>query len=123
MAKRTTPPKVQEISPTALSIEQIDAYIAVATVMVDDIAAVGTLSDSKLAEIERWLTAHLIEITRERRGIEIEIGESRVKYSDVFGENLKATHFGQMVSQLDTTGVLAAQGKKKADLKVITSFD
>lgn len=125
MAKRTTVFKVKEIMPdTEQTYETIDKYIAIATVMVDDIAAVGTLGAAKLAEIERWLTAHLITITVERRAIEEEVGnDTRVKYSDIFGPGLRASEYGQMVETLDTTGTLAALGKKRISITAITSFD
>ena len=124
MANRTTTPKVLEIYPTELETEQIEPYITIANEMLEDIPSDSGLSDSRLAEIERWLTAHLIEITREPKGIEEEIGgDTRIKYSDVFGEGLKSTRYGQMVSQLDTSGALAALGKKAVSIKAITSFE
>ena len=113
-----------DIYETELSLSQISPYIEAASIMVDDIAAVGSLSDSRLKEIERWLTAHLIAITKERRGIEEEIGgETRVKYADVFGPGLQSTDYGQMVAKLDTKGTLAAQGKRKVYIKAVTSFE
>ena len=124
MANRTTAPKVLEIYDTELETEQIDPYISIANSMVDEIPSDAGLGTARLTEIERWLTAHLIVITKERRGIEEEIdGDTRVKYSDIFGEGLKATEYGQMVAQLDTSGSLAAQGKKRVYLKAVTSFD
>lgn len=124
MALRTTSAKVIEILETELTNEHVDKFIGIASHMVDDVAAVGTLGSSRLAEIERWLTAHLISITLERKPVEEEIGnDTRMKYSDIFGEGLKATHYGQMVSELDTTGTLAALGKKKISFVAITSFE
>ena len=124
MAKRTTSVKVQAILDTEQSLEQIEAYIDIATLMVDEVAVVGTLTTAMLAELERWLTAHLIVITKERRGIEEEIdGDTRVKYSDVFGEGLQSTDYGQMVAQIDTTGTLKAKGKKRVYFKAVTSFE
>ena len=115
--------KVKEILDTEQGPEAIEAYIGIASGMVDDVAAVGTLTGSKLADLERFLTAHLIVITKERRGIEEEIGgDTRIKYSDIFGEGLNATEFGQMVAQLDTTGTLRALGKKRVYFKAVTSF-
>ena len=123
MANRTTFEKVKQIYDTNLENENIEQYISIASMMVDDIAAVGTLSADRLAQIERFLTAHLIITTKERRGIEEELGEARIKYADVFGPGLQSTEFGQMVSQLDTTGTLASEGKKKVYFKAITSFE
>ena len=123
MAKRTNYTKVKEILTTSLSDEAIEAYIAIATVLVDEIPSDAGVSSTLLAEIERFLTAHLIVTTKERRGIEEEVGEARIKYADVFGPGLQATEYGQMVSQLDTSGALATLGKKRINFKAITSFE
>ena len=124
MANRTTAPKVKEILETELPDENIEAYISIATSMVDDVAAVGGVSDTRLSEMERWLTAHLITVTKERRPVEEEIGnDTAVKFASIFGPGLQATEYGQMTSQLDPTGTLAAYGKKKIDITAITSFE
>lgn len=123
MAYRTTPDRVKLIMDTQQDSSVIIKYIEVASAMVDDIAALGSLGADRLAEIERWLTAHLIAITRERRGIEDEVGNARIKYSDIFGPGLQASEYGMMVQQLDTTGTLAAHGKKRVYIKAITSFE
>lgn len=124
MANRTTAPKVKVIMPeTEYDNERIEAYIGIASSMVDDVAAVGGVSADRLAEMERWLTAHLISVTGERRAVEEEIGnDTAVKFADVFGPGLQSTDYGQMTSQLDPTGTLAAYGKKKIDITAITSF-
>lgn len=124
MANRTTAEKVKQILDTELSNEAIEAYIEVANNMVDDVAAASVVPASRLAEMERWLTAHLIVITKERIAVEEEVGnDTRVKYADTFGPGLQSTQFGQMVAQLDTTGTLAALGKKKIDITAIESFE
>jgi hypothetical protein len=124
MAIRTTSAKVSTILETELEAEHIDYFIEIASHMVDDVAAIGTLAATRLAEIERWLTGHLISITLERKPLEEEIGnDTRIKYSDIFGAGLQSTHYGQMVATLDTTGTLAALGKKKISIVAITSFE
>ena len=109
MANRTTAEKVKVILPeTELENEHIDAYITIASLMVDDVAAAGTVAAAKLAEMELWLTAHLISVSAERRPLEEEIGnDTAVKYADVFGPGLDSTEYGQMAAQLDPTGTLA----------------
>ena len=124
MATRPTAPKVRVLMPdTEYANERIEAYIEIASSMVDDVAAVGGVSADRLTEMERWLTAHLISVTGERRVVEEEIGnDTAVKFADVFGPGLQSTDYGQMTSQLDPTGTLAAYGKKKIDITAITSF-
>jgi hypothetical protein len=124
MANRTTAPRVKQILETELTDENIEAYISIASSMVDDVAAVGGVSADRLTEMERWLTAHLIAVTKERRPVEEEIGnDTAVKFANVFGPGLQSTEYGQMTSQLDPTGTLAAYGKKKIDITAITSFE
>jgi len=120
MANRTTFRKVREIYDSQLTDENIEQYIGIASGMVDDISG---LDDDRLAEIERFLTAHLIIITKERRGVQEELGEARIRFSNIFGEGLMATEYGQMVAELDTTGTLKAMGKKQASIIAITSFE
>lgn len=122
MANRTTAAKVQEILDTALSLEDIDKYITIASSMVDTLATTS-LGESTLTEIERWLTAHLIVVTKERRGIKEKLGDAEITYANIFGAALNSTDYGQMVAFLDTSGTLAQQGKKKISIKVVTSFE
>lgn len=122
MANRTTFKKVREIYDSQLTDENIENYIDIASRQVDSIPS-GTLTNATLADIERFLTAHLIIITKERRGVQEEVGEAKVRFSNIYGEGLMATEYGQMVGELDTTGTLKALGKKKAVYIAITSFE
>jgi hypothetical protein len=124
MALRTTADKVRVILETDMSTEMLDEYISIASASVDGLDAT-VLSSTTLAEIERWLTAHLISISRDRPPVKERIGDAEVTYTydNVFGKGLYATHYGQWVAQLDTTGTLAAQGKKKVSIIAVTSFE
>ncbi|KKL57637.1 hypothetical protein LCGC14_2233380, partial [marine sediment metagenome] len=106
----------------ALLDAAIDAYIAVANPMVTNTVTCG-LSASVLKEIERWLTAHLISITKDRMTTEEKLGEATVKYSGRFGEGLKSTSYGQTVLMLDTCGSFAKLGKKDVKIIAVTSFE
>ena len=101
----------------------VDEFIAVASSMTDEIAAVGTLGDTRLEQIERWLTAHLLASTLVRMGKQEKLGEASITYTGEFGMGLDSTPYGQMVKVLDTTGTLAAKGKRKITFKAVTSFD
>ena len=122
MANRTTFTKVREIYDSQLTDEAIDKYIGIANGLVSNIPS-GELTTTILADIERFLTAHLIVMTRERRGVQEELGESKVRYSNIFGPGMDATEYGQIVSDLDTTGTLRALGKKRASIVAVTSFE
>lgn len=123
MAVRTTVVAVKQIIETSLADAIIDAYIATASDLVDEIAAGADLGSTRLTDIEKWMTAHLIAMTRERQTTQELLGEASVKYAGEFGQGLKATTYGQMVLTLDTSGIFASKGKTKINITAITSFD
>ena len=124
MANRTTADKVKVILTTELTNETIEAYIGIASGQVNLVAAASdTLTANDLAEIERWLTAHLISITKERRPNKEKIGEAEAQYTKTYGQGLQSTEYGQMAAQIDTSGTLAQLGKKRLSIKSITSFE
>jgi len=123
---RTTVDLVKNIlDNTLLSNAVIESYIASANVFVTEALNEVGLSDAILAEIEMWLTAHMIVITRERQSIKEEAGSASITYANVFGAGLKSTTYGQMALMLDSTGTLAVlSGEvKTAYIRAITSFD
>jgi hypothetical protein len=122
MAVRVSATEVRVIITTALEDADIDAYIALANTMVTNTVTCG-LAAATLKEIERWLTAHLISVTKQRMTTDEKLGEASVKYAGVYGEGLKSTSYGQMVLELDTCGSFAKLGKKAASIKSITSFE
>jgi len=124
MAIRTSASDIREILPdeTAMTDGGIEAFIEMASAQVDELDSTQ-LGTTKLFEIERWLTAHLITITKERRGVQEEVGEAKVRFSNIYGEGLMASEYGQWVAQLDTTGTLMALGKKKVVIVAVTSFE
>lgn len=122
MAVRVTATEVKVIIATSLSDTAVDAYIAIANPMVTNTVTCG-LSAAVLKEIERWLTAHLISITKDRMTTDEKLGEASVKYSGVFGEGLKSTSYGQMVLDLDTCGQFGNLGMKDIKITAITSFE
>ena len=124
MAIRTNASDILEILPDGTGLENpaIEAFIEIASGMVDDLDS-SQLSTTKLREIERWLTAHLITVTKDRQGTKERLGDAEISYANIFGEGLKASTYGQMVLQLDTTGALMNLGKKALSIKAITSFE
>lgn len=122
MANRVTASEVKEIYDTSMADATITPFIDVANDLVTE-KLTGEHNDTRLAMIEKFLTAHLITSTRDRPAIEEEIGDARVHYSDIFGENLKSTTFGQAVLMLDTSGILNSMGKRKVRIVAIESFE
>ena len=124
MAVRTTATDVKTIMDSISTADAVvDEFIAVASGMTDEVAADGTLGDTRLEQIEQWLSAHLLASTIVRMGKQEKLGEASITYTGEFGSGLHSTPYGQMVKILDTTGILAAKGKKKITFKAITSFD
>ena len=106
---------------TELTEAQIAPYIVSANAMVNSVLGTGT-SDI-LTEIERWLAAHMIAITRERQAKKEGAEGANIEYVGIYGAGLNSTSYGQMVLQLDTTGAMAALGKKEISIYAITSFE
>lgn len=112
MATRVTADEVEEIIDTDLGSSRIEAFITGANEMVNEFLTGQGLSDSLLKEIERWLAAHYIAATFERQATKEKAGPVEQQFSDVFGENLKSTTYGQTAAQLDPTNKLSNAGKK-----------
>ena len=124
MLSRTSAKEVKEILDTSLSNTIIGSFIRTANIIVTDILGSDTtLSATQKEEIERWLTAHLIGITKERATTKEKLGEAAVEYAGTFGKGLEQTSWGQMVLQLDTCGQFANLGKKDINITAITSFE
>jgi hypothetical protein len=120
---RVTVAEVKEIIETDLNNTILTGFITSANVLVTQSLGTSGLGVSVLKEIERWLTAHMIVTTRERQAYEEEAGGAKIRYAGRFGEGLSSSTYGQMVLTLDTTGVMAGLGGKKAKLVAIKSFE
>ena len=120
---RTNATKVKAIMPlTGLTDEEIEIFINTANLMVTENCTGTGQSDDLLIEVETYLSAHLIHMTKVRQAEKVKIGKAEDKYANL-GVNLEATTFGQVAAMLDKTGGLAALGKKRARFEVATSFD
>jgi len=120
---RTTADLVNEILDTELTDTVIDAFIAVANSLVTEKLGTSSLGDTRLIQIETWLTAHLIASTLERMPETETLGDASIKYIGKYWKGLEATPYGQNVLLLDTTGLLGLLGKKAVSIIAIESFD
>ncbi len=122
MANRVTEAEVIEILPsdTELTTTTILPYINSANVFVTDLLEYEHTS-SVLTEIEKWLSAHMATVTRERLSKEAGAGGAYIKYAGAWGEELSSTQYGQMVLMLDTSNTLRnlKDGKKKASVYAV----
>lgn len=124
---RTTAIKVKEILSTTLSDAIVDAFILGANEIVTQVLGDDTdLTDAHKAEVERWLSAHLIASTRERQAKQEGAGGANITYQGETGiAGLSGTMYGQQAMLLDTTGKLALSDgvKKQASVYAVPSFD
>lgn len=123
---RTTTDLVTNIlDETTLDEDVIEAYINSANVFVTAYLGTKGLSDDLLANIEMWLAAHMIVVTRERAIKEAGAGGAYVKYAGEWGEGLLGSTYGQMAVNLDTSGTLINLAKQKSSAwsKAVPNFD
>jgi hypothetical protein len=105
MAIRTTGAKVKLIFDTTMTAVELDPFIEVANIVVDD--QISTATSTKLEAIERWLAAHFACVW-DRRSIDEKAGSVSVSYMPQQGKRLDNTDYGQNAILLDDTGALAA---------------
>jgi hypothetical protein len=112
--------RVKAILETDLTDAEITGFIEGATALMA-VAFSGdtTLGEALRAEIERWLTAHFMACTRVQQIKEAKAGPTSVKYQGYTSYGLNATHYGQSVRLLDTTGKLYALSGKRASIYAV----
>jgi hypothetical protein len=120
---RVTPTEVKEIMDNCEVLDSIVVSIIdtanafVTDTFFDD----QSLSATRLKDIEKWLTAHMIASSLERQTSQEKVGDGEVTYSGKWADGIKSTTYGQMVLFLDTTGKIANSGKQGASIKAIKS--
>ena len=119
---RVTATEVKEIIETSLTDAIVDAHIAAATALVDKTLSGESLGAALEKEIERWLTAHLLAVGRERQAKKEEAGGAKIEYTGQYGLGLESTSYGQQVLALDTSGKMASLSGKRVEFNVIESF-
>lgn len=100
---------------------KIETFISTANTFVNTHLGDKNISEAVLREIERWLTAHFVSCL-ERQAIKEKAGPAEQEFSDIFGEFLMSSTYGQTAIGLDPTGTLLeiAQGKKPVKLIAIS---
>lgn len=89
----------------------LDPFIRVAHLIVDEQLSGKGMSDDRLKEIERWLSAHFVAIRDMRIANETAGVSNAFQYN--LGLNFQVTMYGQQAMMLDTSGTLAALNKAK----------
>lgn len=123
---RTTIDDVKNIlDDTSLDDTVIEGFINSANVFVTETLGTKGLSADLLMNIEMWISAHMITVTRERAYKEAGAGGAYVKYAGQWGEGLLGSTYGQMAAALDLSGTLTNIAKQKsvAWTKAVPNFD
>jgi len=120
MPARVTDEDVQKIISLNI-LTTTDPFITTANLLVDQHLTSSGLSTALLAEIEKYLAAHLVALhPDERQVVEQKFGDASDKYAGKFGKQLDSTQFGQTVKTLDSTGKLASIGGTVAEIDVVS---
>ncbi len=118
MANRVTHSEVTHI---ISSTEDTVPFISVANRYVTRVLGNTSLVAADLKDIELYMSAHLVAVSKEGGAvIQERVGSSMIQFANsAFGKDLESTRFGQMALSLDTTGTLATQAKPKAQFRAI----
>lgn len=113
---------VLAIMTTGLTSEQVWPFLLTANLLVTNHLSSSGLGATTLAEIEKYLAAHLASV-RSKFGIREKIGEAEVWTGYQGGPGLQATPYGETVLMLDTTGTLASKMSGKTVDVATFDFD
>ena len=115
MANRVTSAEVEEIIEVDSSVS-LAPFITVANQLVTELCTDSGYVDARLLEIERWLSAHFVQI-REQAIADEKAGTVSQSFQYKIDLLLNQTKYGQMAMLLDTAGNLAQLNKRIEDGK------
>ena len=115
MANRVTSAEVEEIIEVDSSVS-LAPFITVANQLVTELCTDSGYVDARLLEIERWLSAHFVQI-REQAVADEKAGTVSQSFQYKIDLLLNQTKYGQMAMLLDTAGNLAQLNKRIEDGK------
>lgn len=120
MALRVTAHEVKEIINTSIADNVVKAsMITTANILITDTLSSVGHSTAILKLIELYLAAHFVAVTEEHGGLISEsFGDAEQKYSDVYGESLNGTRYGQQALAIDTSGLLTALASTKLKARI-----
>ena len=111
---------VKEIFETDLTDAQVNAFINTAHLLVEEELGNQGLSEGRLTEIEKYLSAHFAALRDQRLESET-TGEHSWRAQGKTDMGLDATIYGQQARILDTSGTLANASipKQLASIEVL----
>ena len=119
MAVLVTKTDVKQVIDTDLGDTDLDYFISLADLEIVEKLTGKGLSDARLKEIERWLTAHFIASSRDPQIKSEGVDVLSSSYEGQTGMGLEFTRYGQQVMKLDTSGTLGRSGKGGVELQSI----
>jgi len=99
--------ETSDLDPT----KDLEPVILTASLLIDQIESF--YDDPILEQMEKFLACHIIAHTFHRQVTETKRDDEIQKYTGTFGQDLKATSYGQLVLTLDTQSVLEDLFKRK----------
>jgi len=115
---------IMNVTETKLPDAKIAPFITAGDEIVDQVFLDDTeLSTTLLAEIKKWMVAHMIASTIYRTTSDEKLGDASVKYTGKWGMKLESTPYGQVVLVMDITGRMANAGKMRAGIFAVPEFD
>ena len=118
MSARINEDEVLAIIAVDSDITDLDPFIDGAHIIVEAILGTSGLAEATLKEIERWIAAHLLAVSRQPPAGQNTTGSAQVSFrSPKLGEFLCGTAYGQQALILDSTGLLASTGSGRVAFK------
>jgi hypothetical protein len=108
---RVTASEVREIIETDLTDQQLAPMIAMAAMETGERLTGLGISEARLTEIERWLSAHFVAASLDPRRKSQGVSGASETFEGQQGMGLESTRYGQQAIVLDTTGTLAGASK------------
>jgi len=120
MAVRVTEAEVEEIIDIDSSLSTT-AFITAANALVTAVCVDSSLTTTLLKEIERWVSAHFIAMSKDPRAVKEKAGPISTDFGFKQEIGLKNTTYGQTAINLDISGALGqlAKGTTKAIFKTL----
>ncbi len=113
---RTTVDAVRAIITTDVTDPVLLVIIQSANIWLESLLQASNLSNELRAQIEMWVSAHMVASTHTRLATKEGAGGAFIEYAGTFGVGLNSTSYGQTAMMLDTSGILTKAGKSQIQM-------
>lgn len=120
MAIRVTTEEVAAVLPSGISVPDISPFISTANLIVEENLVGKGMSDARLKEIEKYLSAHFAMVTTGELKLR-KVGDATDEFARTsMIEGLRGTSFGQQAVSLDSSNTLIDIDKKDSSFEMMT---